>query len=450
MSDKDETCETEMILSDVFKFRKEHQSNFIAMHVNINSFRHKFAFLHDTISKNAIDYFAIAESKLDSSFTNSQFGIEGYTIHRQDMTCRSGGLFVYIRSDLPHRRLQIIECNENGIETICIEVTIGKSKTIIICVYKHPKVKNDYFKEKMGRMTDTALTYSPDIQFIGDMNCCPTKSDTIKDICDVYNLTNLVKSPTCFKGHTPTLLDNILVSNPRKYSGVLNCQCELSDVHNCIGVATKRFAPSYKPRRIEYRSYKKFSDEMFESDVETAPFHVAEIFDDIEDMAWFTSQLLNDVINDHAPIKTKVIKCNSVPYMNSQLRKTMYKRNMIRNKFRKYGKCHWEENRRMRNQLVSIRKKSIATYFSQNCQKRDKTFWNTVSPFMTDKQFRNGNNIILNEGGRIINDDREVADVFNDLFCNVASTIGFDDGISSTKEAIDKHKNTSQRVKNTG
>ena len=49
----------------------------------------------------------------------------------------------------------------------------------------------------------------------------------------------------------------------------------------------------------------------------------------------------------------------------------------------------------MRNQLVSIRKQSMATYFSQNCQKRDKTFWNTVSPFITDKKFRNCNNIIL-------------------------------------------------------
>ena len=89
----------------------------------------------------------------------------------------------------------------------------------------------------------------------------------------------------------------------------------------------------------------------------------------------------------------------------------------------------------------------MARYFSQNCNKRDKTFWNTVSHFMTNKKFRDGSNIILNEGDRIINENGEVADIFNDFFSNVASTIGFEDAISSTKEAIDKHKTHPSVVK---
>ena len=51
--------------------------------------------------------------------------------------------------------------------------------------------------------------------------------------------------------------------------------------------------------------------------------------------------------------------------MNSELRKALYKRNMVRNKFRKFGKAYWEENRIHRNNVVSIRKRSIANYLSK-------------------------------------------------------------------------------------
>ena len=74
-------------------------SNFIFAHVNINSFRHKFPFMQESLSKKYFDYLAISESKLDDSFPTAQFAVENYTIYRQDKTSTSGGLLIYI-SDL--------------------------------------------------------------------------------------------------------------------------------------------------------------------------------------------------------------------------------------------------------------------------------------------------------------------------------------------------------------
>ena len=63
------------------------------------------------------------------------------------------------------------------------------------------------------------------------------------------------------------------------------------------------------------------------------------IFDDADDMAWYTSALLSDIVDSHAPVKSKFVKKKqSVPYMNSKLRKTLRSRNMARNKFRTFGK----------------------------------------------------------------------------------------------------------------
>ena len=278
-----------------------------------------------------------------------------------------------------------------------------------------------------------------DFVYLGDINCCPIKSHAIENICEQYDLTNLIKEPTCHKGPTPSLLDVILVSNSRRYASTFNVFCGLSDFHNIIRAATKGFAPSVKPRIIHYRSFKKFAEPEFLYDIACAPFHVMEIFDDVDDMAWCTSALIRSIIDEHAPMKSKVVKSASVPYMNSALRKAQYKRNMARNKFRKFGKHFWEENRRTRNHVVNIRKKSMRTYFKENCSKHDKNFWATFSPFFTDKRFRNANNLILRENDNIVTDPSRVSELFNDYFSSVAMDIGFDDCVTSFSDAVAKH-----------
>ena len=402
---------------------------------------HKFESLHEILSKNCLDYFAISETKLDASFPDAQFNVNDFNILREDNTAASGGLMVYIRSDIPHRRLTAAEYNKDGIETICIEVLLGKTKTVIACIYKHPRVKNDLFKSAFSFISDQLFRNCTDTIFIGDMNCDPNKNNVIKDICDTYNLCNLIKDPTCHKADVSTLLDVVLVSNRAKYLSVLNCACEMSDFHNFVGAATRRFAPHQKPKHIFYRSYKNFVESDYKRDITSAPFHVCHVFDDVDDMVWFTNELLSDIVNHHAPVKQKMIKRDSVPYMNSKLRKNLYLRNMARNKYKKYGKQHWDENRRMRNKVVALRKKSLAAYFSKNCSNHGRNFWKTVSPFITNKSFRNGGNIILQENEEIVVDNKAVCDIFNDYFVGIASTIGFADEITNASSAIHKHQN---------
>ena len=171
------------------------------------------------------------------------------------------------------------------------------------------------------------------------------------------------------------------------------------------------------------------------------------IFDDADDMAWYTSALLSNIVDSHAPVKSKFVKKQSVPYMNSKLRKALYSQNMARNKFRTFGKKFWEENRRQRNRVVSLRKKSIAKYFENKCSKQDKTFWRTISPFFADKKFPNGNHTILREGDNTLVDSDEVAEIFNAYFSSIASEIGFNDEHATPDETISAYYNHPSIVK---
>ena len=276
----------------VTAFRRRFISNFIFAHLNVNSYRHKYISIHDILAKKNktkhVDYLALSESKLDDSFPIAQFPAHDYSLYRQDVSSSSGGLLVYVRADLPHRRLNHAEINVEGFESLCMEITVGKTTTILSCIYKHPKLKNDVFKCYLSNMADSALRTHSDPVLLGDMNCCPTKTTVIQDFCDIYGCTNLITEPTCHKSDISTLLGVILVTNPHKYLDTLNSECNISDFHNIIGAATRRFAPSLKPHRIVYRSYKSFNDADFLFDVQCALFHVMNIFDDADDMAWYT------------------------------------------------------------------------------------------------------------------------------------------------------------------
>ena len=188
------------LLKEMVDFKTKHVHNFVFMHNNVNSFRHKHIVLQDLLSKHGIDYLAISESKLSDSFSKTMFDVDGYNQFRQDHTELSGGIVVFVRDDLPHCRKPNLELNSNGIESVCIEICIGSKKTIFSCLYKHPSVTNTNFKDSIYAFADRLFSLYNDVVILGDLNCCPRKSSVIKYFCATYALKNLIDKPTCFKG----------------------------------------------------------------------------------------------------------------------------------------------------------------------------------------------------------------------------------------------------------
>ena len=60
---------------------------------------------------------------------------------------------------------------------------------------------------------------------------------------------------------------------------------------------------------------------------------------------------------------------------------------------------------------------------------------------MSDKKFRNGGDIILNENGETKTDAAEVSEIFNDFFISTTSEIGHNEDITSVPQAIDEYAN---------
>ena len=105
---------------------------------------------------------------------------------------------------------------------------------------------------------------------------------------------------------------------------------------------------------------------MFLHALSVAPFHVSEIFDEVDDAYWMCSTLLQEIVNEHAPFKQKTFKGNHIPYMNGELRRAINVKRMLK---RKFTKCNSNMNRdkyRKRNIVTKLLKKSLQQYMQKN------------------------------------------------------------------------------------
>ena len=79
------------------------------------------------------------------------------------------------------------------------------------------------------------------------LNLNGPKSEKLKGVCDIFNLSNIVKDTTCFTSRNkPSLLGVILVNHASLIGKTLNFNCGLSDVHNLIGFQLNIDVPSNK------------------------------------------------------------------------------------------------------------------------------------------------------------------------------------------------------------
>ena len=120
------------------------------------------------------------------------------------------GLIEYARTGLICKRTAKYEPKSN--ECICSEITFSEKKWVIFSIYRPPNAENltDFFEEVTTSLTKVTSIYE-NIIVMGDFNidtkCKGVGSNNLCNFGDLFYLTNIVKSDTCFtKTHT-SLID---------------------------------------------------------------------------------------------------------------------------------------------------------------------------------------------------------------------------------------------------
>jgi hypothetical protein len=420
--------------------------------------RYKYVDICDILIENYADVFFIGETKLDESFTNNQFYVKNFSIYRKDRNAHGGGVMAYVNSSVAHRiRNDINAVIVDGLEGLVIELLINKNKWLVAGLYKPPSMDENVFYDCFCKLADVMFSETTNVIFTGDLNYNMNRTNRLSDLCEVYGLYNKIEGNTCHTKDSSTALDVFLVSNVRKFGTSLNANIGVSDVHNIIGCAMRVKMPKTGPKLVKYRSYKKFSLDVFQNDLSRLPTNYSQNHCNIDEhMDIFYAQY-KSVVDKHVPVKSKFIKKMSVPYMNGELRHAIFRKCMLRNKYYKQrSTLNWSNYKKQRNHVTKLRKKSIKTYFQNKCKngKNNYDFWRTIKPFMSDKYNNESNTIILREGTDIITDPEKICSIFNNHFTNVAQDIGFEDQIPChidnseiTPYVLEKHGNHSSIIK---
>ena len=77
--------------SEVKNYKLENLKKITIGHLNVSSLRNKFISIEELI-KSRLDIFLVSETKIDHSFPNHQFPIDGYKTYRRNRNIFGGGI----------------------------------------------------------------------------------------------------------------------------------------------------------------------------------------------------------------------------------------------------------------------------------------------------------------------------------------------------------------------
>jgi predicted transport protein len=427
-------------VSHLKQLRVQNIGNIIIAHQNINSLPNRFDFLVHTIDKN-VDILILTETKLDDTFPENQFLINGFKKpYRKDRNKFGGGVMIYVRDDIPSQEKDKFKLPD-GVEGIIVEINLRKSKFLLIGTYhsthENYGTRDDIFLDGIGSAIEYYSSYD---QFLiaGDLNLQEGRDTLLDNFLDEFHAKNLVKEPTCDKNSSNlSTVDLFITNTPRSFMKTAAIWADLSDFHKMIITVMRTTFPKAPPTIIKYRDYSKYDSEAFGIDLNTRISNQTIVnYDTFENIFLQT-------LEKHAPQKSKVVRANSKPYVSKEMRKAIMLRSQLRNKMHLSHEYRiaYKRQRNYCNRLYKRERKKYYTNLNLKNITDNRKFWKTVKPFFTDKG-GGMNKFILVENDKIISDDKEVAQTFNDYFDEAVKSLG----ISENKILLTEPENSQGKV----
>ena len=412
-------------MDDFEQLTNKFRNNPIISYLNINHLRNKIVDLRPIMKDLEPTVLAIAETKLNDSYPSSQFRVDGYycpSEYRKDRTYNDGGgVLVYIKQGIPAKRLKSFE--PLGIESIYLEITLGKQKWCIIATYRSEDVKVVDYLDILSKSLDSVYSTYNNVILMGDINInflnknCP-KFKKFETFCDTFSLKNLIKSPTCFQADIPTSLDVIMTNKNRSFINSNVVITGLSDWHGMVTTMTRTHVKKLPPKTIRYRSFKNFDEVSFLRDMQQI-MENRDFTGEIEPFENLAIDFLN-VVDNHAPLKSKIVRGNDAPFMTTELRREI----RYRSKLSKIARTEKTPQsilafHKQRNKCNKLKFESKKAYFERVTEDGGKRFWQAIKPFVSDKGAHGNDEYVLEENGTLIKDPETISSIFVDYYTHI-------------------------------
>ena len=124
----------------------------------------------------------------------------------------------------------------------------------MISIYRPPSQDSVFFLNSLTKIIDVFADKYDNYLIMGDFNL-ESGNTILTNFLDSNNLTNLIKTNTCFKGKGSSI-DLILTNRKYHFKYTSSYETGLSDHHHMIYAMLKSSFVNVEPKQSNYRDFK--------------------------------------------------------------------------------------------------------------------------------------------------------------------------------------------------
>ena len=117
------------------------------------------------------------------------------------------------------------------IEILPLELRLLNSKWLILGTYKPPSQTEPTYVSEIQKLLTYYRSSHNNILLLGDFNMS-FSNKTMKDLCDMFKLSHLIKDPACFKSSNPSCIDNFYTNKNAMFFNSSTVETSISDHHS--------------------------------------------------------------------------------------------------------------------------------------------------------------------------------------------------------------------------
>ena len=150
---------------------------------------------------------------------------------------------------------------------------------------------------------------------------------------------------------------------------------------------------------------------------------MAYCFSDVDGIWGQWSALYKNILDRHAPVKKKWVRCDRLPWISPEILREIARRNRLFKRYRKNPTNNlWVAYKQQRTKVTSLKRKGIKDFCSNATSnaKHPGEFWKKMKPLLPNSSLPKQNSVTLVEDGKVLTEPSEVVEVLNNYFASAA------------------------------
>lgn len=271
-----------------------------------------------------LNVFAIVETWLKPIHTNKSVELEGYKIIRSDRNCkkktRGGGVAFYLKKCLKY---SIIAKSDGESEIDYLFIKLTQANLVCGVIYKPPDINISKLEHIFNLILEIS-SIEPNILIMGDFNVNLMAQHSYKTLKMIDNLEAIsfkliTTHPTCHKNTSSSTIDLFAGNCTNNSSNVYQSSLGGISDHDFLCIDYRYKLPKTVPNFYWIREFDKIDNSAFISDLRGVALN--SVFDCIgvnEKLRCF-NELFFSVLDHHAPMKKKLSRDPTNPWINSRI-----------------------------------------------------------------------------------------------------------------------------------